>query len=155
MSLQLPVELEEALEAFESGAMDMIIRARRKEHFEALQRLVSTDAAINKRHRRRAVYALGRWGDASVVPDIQRVLPELDQSERITALDALGRLGTAPAAETVAEYANDPSPQVRKFVVQALGRIGGPEARARLRSIADEDQEEWLRGLAARQAEKR
>ena len=119
-----------------------------------MKKLVSTDPAVKREYRNRALYALGRWGDPSIVPDIARVLPELDETERITAIDALGRLGTKQALEAVAKYVSDPSPQVRKFVIRALDRIGGREAQTKLRAIANEDPEKWIQGLAARHIEK-
>ena len=151
MNQKIPIELERALEAFETGDLDQIIRERRREHFEVLRRLVSVDSGVKKKYRQKAIYALGRWGDVSAVPDVLKVLPELDESERITAIDALGRLGTDQAREAVASYARDPSPQVRKFVVQALGRLGGSEAATHLDDIAGKDGEAWIRQLAARQ----
>ncbi len=155
MALSLPRELRIALEAEEAGELNEIIRAHRKDHFDTLRKLVTTDPAVPKEYRNKALYALGRWGDPRVVPDIERVLPEMDEAGRIAALDALRRLGTDQALETAAGYARDPSPQVRKFAIQALDRIGGPRAQTTLRDIATEDPEEWIRGLAARNLGKR
>jgi HEAT repeat protein len=148
---EIPLELERALAAFESGDLDQIIREGRREHFEVLRQLASAESGVKKEYRQKAIYALGRWGDTSAVPDILKVLPKLDGSERITAIDALGRLGTNQARQAVASFAGDPSPQVRKFVVQALGRMGGPEAATHLRDIAGRDREVWIRQLAAKQ----
>lgn len=151
----LPRELELALEADEAGELSEIIRGHRAEHFESLRKLVSTDTAVTAEYRKKALYALGRWGDPRIVPEIERILPELDETGCIAGLDALGRLGRKQALATVTDCSIDPSPQVRKAAIQALSRIGGPEARQRIRVIADEDPEEWIRKLAAKSAEPR
>jgi HEAT repeat protein len=155
MAVSLPRELRTALESEEAGELDEIIRAHRKAHFDSLRKLVSTAPEVPPQYRSKALYALGRWGDPGVIPDIERSLPDLEETGRIAALDALGRLGTDQALEIVAQYAGDPSPQVRKFAIQALDRIGGSKARTQLRVIAREDPEAWIRGLAARNLEKR
>ena len=143
-------ELKRALEAFEIGALDAIIEKKRPEDFRALRRLLSPAADVKPEDRQRAIYALGRWSDPSVVPDVAALLPSLRESHRITAIEALGRLGTKEAREAVEPFATDPSPHVRKFVVEALGRMSGSAAEAALRKIAQRDAEGWVRDLAAR-----
>jgi HEAT repeat protein len=147
---KLPLELKDALKAFEIGALDRIIDRKRKEDFKALRVLLNKDADVNPDDRQRAIYALGRWGDPSVVPEIVSLLSTLKESHRITAIEALGRLGTNPARRAVESYADDPSPQVRKFVVEALSRIGDRAAKAALQKIAREDREPWIRDFAAK-----
>ena len=66
-------------------------------------------------------------------------------------MDALGRVGSAEAEAAVSSYAEDESPQVRKFVVLALRRIGTPQSRAKLKQMAQQDAEGWVRKLAAGQ----
>ena len=78
------------------------------------------------------------------------MLPTLKESHCITALEALGRLGTQEACEAVRSFADHPSPQIRKFVVAALSRIGSPAAEERLRQMAREDPEDWVRDFAAK-----
>ncbi len=151
MDNQIPGDLAKALNAFEAGPLDQLIRQKRPEHFEALQRLVSTTPATESRFRQKALYALGRWGDPSVVPLLVAVLPALADKERMTAIDALGRLGTDDAREAIVSHTADPSPQVRKFVVEALARLGGTEASASQREMAAHDPEDWIRDLAVRQ----
>lgn len=152
MDVSLPTELSRALEADEAEELGEIIRGHRVEHFDVLRKLVSLDPDVSAEHRRKALYALGRWGDPSVIPDIERVLPNLEEGGRIAGINALGELGTDQALQVVARYGRDPSSQVRKVVVEALGRIGGAEAQRALRAIAEEDPEEWVRRLAARHA---
>ncbi len=148
MKKKTPTGLKQALQVFETGELDLIVKKKRRDHFDALRSLLSLDSGVEPEHRQRAIYALGRWGDTSVVPDLVSLLPRLDESERITALDALGRLDTKEARTAVETCADDPSPQVRKFVVTALRRLGGPDAESRLRWIAKEDGEGWIRDLA-------
>lgn len=147
---KIPSELERALVAFEAGALDKIIERKRSEDFEALRRLVSLEPSVNPDHRQRAIYALGRWGDSSVVPSVVKMLPSLKESHCITALEALGRLGTNDACAAIESFADNPSPQIRKFVVEALYRIGSPAAEAKLRKMANEDSEGWVRDLVAK-----
>jgi HEAT repeat protein len=154
VKISLSDELETALASDEVGELDEIIRGHRPEHFQNLKKLVLADPAVKREYRKRALYALGRWGDRSIVPEIARVLPDLDETERITAIDTFGRLGTRQAFEAVIGYVRDPSPQIRKFVVHALGRIGSREAYEKLRTIANEDPEKWIQELAARRIEK-
>lgn len=156
MEAFLSDELKFALEADELGELDKIIRTRSKDHFESLQKLLSIDEpAINKEYRKRALYALGRWEDPSAVKNIEKILGELDESARITAIDALGRLGTKKALKIIPKYSKDPSPHVRKIVVSSLSRIGNSEALSKLRTIANEDSEDWVRVMAAKQLKKR
>jgi HEAT repeat protein len=150
MTIELPAELEAALRSFEVGALDRVIEHKRPEDFEALRRLLARDGRARPDYRQRAIYALGRWGDTRVVPDILGLLPELEESHRITAIEALGRLGTETARDAVEEYADDPSPHVRKFVVEALSRIGDPAAEKRLQRMAERDPADWVRDLALR-----
>lgn len=146
MQKQISSRLKRALQVFESGELDLVVKKGRPEDFEALRSLVSMDA--EPEHCQRAIYALGRWGDQSAVPDVVSILPQLDENARITAVDALGRLGSREAQSAVESCADDPSPEVRKFVVQALGRLGGADAESRLRSMARRDSEGWIRSLA-------
>jgi HEAT repeat protein len=144
----IPSELKSALEAEEAGELNEIIRRHGPEHFKILREL----ATDKTEHRNKALYALGRWGDPRVIPDIERILSGLDETGRIAALDALGRLGRKQALTAVMRSSSDPSPQVRKMAIEALGRIGGPEARQQLRAIAEKDPQEWIRKQAAAKA---
>jgi len=155
MSDGLPAELEAALRSFEAGALDRVIERKRPEDFEALIRLLAREKRARRDYRQRAIYALGRWGDTGVVPDIVGLLPELEESHRITAIEALGRLGTRTARDAVEKYADDPSPHVRKFVVEALSRIGDAVAEKRLQRMAERDPADWVRELARRKIQDR
>lgn len=143
-------ELLRALESDESCELDQIVKDGNQEDLEALQSLLSMDPSVHPEHRRKALYALGRWGDPTSVSAIKALLPQLDEGERIAAVDALGRLGTQEAFEGVVDYVTDPSPHVRKFAIHALGRIGTPEARAKLVEIEAADSVEYVRALASK-----
>ena len=143
-------ELLRALESDDSVELDQVIREGKQEHFEALQSLLSMDPAVNPEHRRKALYALGRWGDSTSVSIINSLLSQLDEGERITAVDALGRLGTPEALSGVLNHVTDSSPHVRKFAVRALGRIDTPEAQAKLKEIEANETVDYVRALAAK-----
>lgn len=153
MSDDTQVELRDALKAFEIGALDKIIARGSQEDFDALRRLVSGDPDVDPNDRQRAIYALGRWGDPRVVPEIVELLPTLKESHCITAIEALGRLSGDEARTAVMPYAQHRSPHVRKFVVEALSRIDDDESRDAIRTIATSDPSPWLRDLASRRME--
>ena len=144
-----------ALESDDPCELQNLIKEGKREDFEALQSLVSLDPSVKPEQRRKAIYALGRWGDPGPVDAIRRLLPDLDEAERIAAIDSLGRLGTKEALEGVLDCAADASPQVRKFVVRALGRIDMPEAQEKLKEIAASDETEYVRSIASKQMETR
>lgn len=155
MTKKISTRLKQALEVFEIGELDLIVEKKRSEDFDALRSLVTMDPGVDPEYRQRAIYALGRWGDPEVVSDLTTVLPQLNESERITALDALGRLDTKEARKAVETCAEDLAPDVRKFVIAALRRLGGADADSRLRKIAKEDGEGWIRTLAQRALDSR
>lgn len=150
MGLALPDDLALALDADDAEALDELIRERRPEVVIALRELATTHDDVDPVHRQRALYALGRLGDPSVVDDVVAVLPELDEPGRIAAIETLGRLPSDASAAAVRDYAGDPSPNVRKFVIQALGRLADPASTNTLRAMAQEDPVDWLRARAAK-----
>ena len=143
----LPPELIVALESDDAGPLDAIIRARRAEDLAQFRRLLSRDDTPEM-YRIRAMYALARWGDPSVVPEIEHAIPKVGERGRIAAIDAMGRLRSEQAIDTIAAFRNDPSPHMRKTVARALSRIGGPRAQQELRVIAEKDPVEWVRNVA-------
>jgi HEAT repeat protein len=147
---EMSERLRRALESDDAMEIGRVIQAQREEDFEALSALLSPDPLVNPRHRTRAIYALGRWGDPASVGRIRDLLPNLDEPGRITAVGALGRLGTAEALDGVLDYATDPSPHVRKSVVSALGSINTPRAQAKLKEIAESQELEPIRSAASR-----
>lgn len=146
--VRLSATLQRALESDCADDLGEIIKAKREADFEKLREIVSSESTIDRVARTRAIYALGRWGDRKAVPDILKVMPNLDESGLLTAVDALGRLGAPAALQGILEYADNQSPDVRKFVVRALGRFDEPEAQAKLMEIHQRDQVEHIRILA-------
>ncbi len=147
---ELTAELRAALEAEESGELVRLVNRKRSQDFAALRELLSVESSAPPDFRTKAMFALGRWGEPSVIPDIVRLLPTLSERERISALTALGHLGRPEAASAILEFAHDASPQVRKAATVALRRISTPEAIAKLEDIAANDPLPWIRDFAAR-----
>jgi HEAT repeat protein len=145
----LSKELTAVLDCDCPQELEGVLKARRPEDFQALQSLLSLDSSIKPGHRSNALYLLGRWGDPAPVSNICRILPQLNESGRISAIDALGRLGTREALTAILDYVSDPSFHVRKFVVRALGRINSPEAQTRLREIEAKDPVDYIRHQAS------
>lgn len=144
---------EKLLRALNSDCADslsQIIAEKQQEDFEALQELLSPEPSVNREQCVKAIYALGRWGNTSVVGDICHLLPNLDESGRISAVDSLGRLGTEEALAGILDCVNDTSPQVRKFVVRALGKIDNAASRAKLQEVAAQESVNYIREQAAR-----
>jgi HEAT repeat protein len=155
MKGEISPRLAVALEADEAEELNKVVLARRPEDFDALVELATAADRVNRMHRRRALYALGRWGDRVVVPRILHVLPRLDEGAKIAAIDALGNLATPDGLEAIQGYASDPSPQVRKLVVQTLASFPDARSAATLQGMAQTDPEEWVRTLARRSLEDR
>jgi HEAT repeat protein len=152
--MPLSQELVVALEADEAEQLDDVIEKRRPEDFDALRKL-ATGERVEQSYRTRALYALGRWADPSVVDAIVSLLPHLEEAERIAAVEALGRLSTQEALDAIRARSRDPSPRVRKFVVEALARSADPRSAGILREIAATDPEEWVRNVARRRIDGR
>lgn len=89
-------------------------------------------------------------GDPPSIAKIREILPRLDEAGRISAISAFGRLNVKEATEAVLENVNDPSPQVRKTAVAALAKIKTPEAKGKLKEIAERDPEQWIRSKASK-----
>lgn len=143
-------KLARALESDDACDLGRLIKEGKQEDFEALRSLLSLEPEIKPEHRKKAIYALGRWGDPAPVATIRSILPQLDEAGRISAIDALGRLGTKEALEGVLDHVDDSSPHVRKFVTRALGRINTPEAKAKLKEIEAKDKVDYIRATAAK-----
>ena len=147
---ELTNELRSALGSDCAHDLEFVLEKRRPEDFEALQSLLTMAPAVKPEQLTKVIALLGRWGDPSPVTTIRDILPNLDESGRISAIDALGRLGTGEALEGVLNYVDDPSPHVRKFVVYALDRSETPRTREVLRRIAETDPSEFVRKAASR-----
>lgn len=146
----LPEELELALQADDSERLQAIIEEGEPAHFAALQSLLATES-VDPAYRRKALWALGRWGNPEVVPRIRQIMPQLPEVERIAAVDALGRIGTPEALEGVITAADDESLDVQRFAVRALGRINTAPAIDKLREIETRTTDDDMRQLISKQ----
>jgi HEAT repeat protein len=102
----------------------------------------------------RAVFLLGRMKQKQALEAILAAAPRLKGDDQIAVADALGRLGGAKARGELIKLSSEESPQVRKFSARALARIGDKTALARLRKIAKEDKEDFVRQAAEKQLNK-
>ncbi len=146
---KISARLQKALDSDCADDINQIIEANRKTDFDRLRQLVSPSPDVEPRHRTRAIYALGRWGDDTVVADIVQAMPVLDELGRLTAIDSLGRLESDAALQEIIKHTDDPSFHVRKFTIHALGRYDVQEAKAKLIEIREKDPDPQLRTLAA------
>ena len=120
-----------------------------REDFEALRRLLARDGQATPDYRQRAIYALGRWGDTGVVPDIVGLLPELDESHRITAI----RSARAPwhTDRTVTRWRNMQMILLRTFASSSSkpsAASATPSPRNGFKRMAERDPADWVRDLA-------
>ncbi len=111
---------------------------------------VVLDAAEEPVRRQRAAFVLGRMGRKEAIEPLAKAWSELDQGGRSATADALGRIGGAKARDALVKISRDADPQVRKFAVKGLVRIDDVRAKTRLREIATEDAEEFVRRIAER-----
>lgn len=147
---ELTNRLRSALESDCAHDLEYVLKAHRLEDLKTLQTLLRMGHTVKSEQLPMVIFLLGRWGDTTSVAAICNILPNLNESGRISAIDALGRLGTEEALEGVLHYMDDPSPQVRKFVAYALGRSESPRARKALQRIAETDAIEFVRKAASR-----
>ncbi len=148
--VQVSDRVRRALESDESGDLDRIVQEKNPEDFAQLRSLLPSGAAIEPGYRRKAIYALGRWGDTTVVPEITGLIPAMGEQDLIAAADALGRLGSEEALNGVLRISESDSRNVRKFAVRALGKFDRPQAVERLVQFRENDPDESLRNLARR-----
>lgn len=144
---ELSRELEMALDAEEAEPLNDLISRGRQEDYDALVALVE-DPATSEAHRRKALYALGRWGSPQAVTAIVSALPEMNELERISAADALGRIADDTALDGVLALAADSAPDVRRYAVKALDRIGTERALSAIRSLVEAEEVEEVRSAA-------
>jgi len=93
---------------------------------------------------------IGRLGDRSMQPALQRLLEQNPVELRLAAAEALGRFGKAQALPAVLAALDFPSPPVRSQAALALGVFDQPQARAALvRLLDDKDPAVRLAAAAA------
>jgi len=143
-------DLQQALESDCATGVEEVIDARRPEDLEKLRALLRSDARAAPALQQSAIHILGRWGDTESVSEIVRLLPSLDERERINAVAALGQIGGDDAESALADLSKDSSPDVRRFVAYALADIGTPTARSRLRELRRADPVDFVQDAADR-----
>jgi HEAT repeat protein len=89
-----------------------------------------------KRSRERAVWALGRLGDASALPVLIEALADRSKEVRMTAARALGVLGDHRGAGPLIELLRDPDRDLRAAAVFGLGHLGDERAIEPLLDLA-------------------
>lgn len=115
---------------------------------------VAGDAKESQARITRAVFLLGRMNKKQALEPVLAAVSRLEGDARIAAVDALGRLGGAKARTALIKLSSEADPQLRKFAARGLSRIGDKASLDRLRRIAEEDAEEFVRKTAQRQLER-
>lgn len=153
--IQLSEELELALEADDRARLEQVIEAAEPDDYRTLRELVR-DPGTPEMHRRRALYAIGKWPDRDedAVTEIAAVLPDLGELERITAISTLGRIGSPEAKEVLLEYRDDDAPDVRRQVASSLARYPDDRTIEALHLMAEDDESEAVRAKAERVIER-
>ena len=143
-------ELAKALTTDCAHDLEPVMEARRAEDFADLLATLAPDADVPAGARSKALYMLGRWGNATAVPVIRDTMGALDEVGRVSAVDALGRLGGPDALPALEQCAGDASPNVRKFVALALERLPQAQSTVVLRRLADADEADFVRTTATK-----
>ena len=145
-------ELEDAIEAEESGLLEVIAERADPDDRRILEAVVR-DESSDERYRVRALYALGNWTEQQdeIVETIESAYSDLSERERFTAIDALGRLGTPEARRAIIDHRDAESPDIRRQVVNALSRIGDEASREELSALLEEEEVDFVRESAQRQ----
>ena len=119
----------------------------------AFERAVELSSSTRDELREIAVFLIGQLGTPAF-PFKQEAIPLLEQfligdqapMVRETAAKALGFLRARTAVHSLINTANDPDAGVRSGVAVSLGYLGLPEARAVLKRLSedtDEEVREW------------
>ncbi|GEM_PF-2427261 len=124
------------------------------DEIKALLSLLGAHSKASFPHRQRAIFVLGRLGKTEAMGTIINAIPELDDNGRVAAADALGRLGGTKARNELVKLSSDSNAQVRKFAIRGLARIGGKAVVERLRTVAVDDPQDWIRDVAHKQLQK-
>jgi HEAT repeat protein len=90
------------------------------------------------------IRALGRVGDARVVPEVIGIFPMCSPEEQVQAIDILETIEPAGAEPFLARQLDHQDPRIRRHAVRALVRIGTTSA-LRLIAIALRDENPRVR----------
>jgi HEAT repeat protein len=91
-----------------------------------------------------AIEALGRIGDARVIPKVMTIFPTISPQEQGHAIDALAAMASPGVEPFLSRQLAHPDPSIRRHVVRALVRIGTASALRRL-GIALRDKDPKVR----------
>ena len=104
---------------------------------------------LDPRHQRaRLVEALRRFGSAGAEAIVKQTYRQAP--ERRIVAEVLGQLGSAAGLELLAEWSGDPDPALRAICYRAIGDIGLDERAYYFALRALEDPEPAVRAMAAR-----
>lgn len=148
MAADIPNDLRKALEAFESGLLLDIVKDQNPENYEGLKAIIADKDKYDKSYVQKALFALGRWQDPEIVQEIEQLLPELNEVQRVTAIHALGDIGSDQSLEILTRYFDDSSAQVRSALIDALSSYKNSGAQQLIKKLSANDSEEWLRTKA-------
>ena len=98
--------------------------------------------------RQSALYAMGRTGDGAWLPVVYGEMESDDPAMRYEAANAARKLGDQESIPYLAELINDFDSQVSLAALHAIGVIGGARARALLRRLAVEGDDQVVREAA-------
>lgn len=148
MKNDIPNDLRNALEAFESSWLLKIINENRPEVYKALKAIIDNRNEYYDSYVQKALFALGRWKNPEIVSSINQILPDLNEIQRVTAVNALGNIGNQQALKVLVKYSNDSSAQVRSALIDALSNYKDSQAQRIILSISKNDTTEWVRNKA-------
>lgn len=135
----------------QAAAADSIGALKLTDAFEDIQQLYHTTPEWLVKFS--IVAALGELGDRRAFELLEEALNSGNELMQTAAIGSLGELGDDRAIQLLTPYTNHPDWQIRYRVVQSLGRLKGPEARAMLEQMAQDEMpqvaEEAQNGLAA------
>ena len=130
-------------------------REERERRISARRTLVNVVVAVAETEPGAALDAVDSTGS---VDALAALTDDTDPEVAGGAVDALGHLAAtdadavAPVAGRLTDALDHDRPSVRARAVQALGRLGDPEAAERLTAVAESDENEEIREIAAETA---
>lgn len=131
-------------------------REERERRVSARRTLINVAVAVAETEPESALDAAD--DPAASVGDLAALTADTDPEVAAGAVGALGHLAAAdadavsPVADRLSDALDHERPVVRARAVQALGRLGDADAAARLSAVAEGDESEEIREIAAETA---